>query len=124
MVSAGPSGASRVSVALLGYVSEARWLRHARQHLRHLFPYLPQQPGCNKRLRRLAGTIGVLIAALGSSQLRRGYLNLCMAIVGCSLISRNDRAGRSASVPPETAKRGTKQVIAIGAPSKELRTRH
>jgi hypothetical protein len=27
--------------ALLGYVSEARWLRHARKHLRCLFPYLP-----------------------------------------------------------------------------------
>jgi hypothetical protein len=26
--------------ALLGYASEARWLRHARAHLRHLFPYL------------------------------------------------------------------------------------
>ena len=27
--------------ALLGFTSEARWLRHARAHLRHLFPYLP-----------------------------------------------------------------------------------
>ena len=39
--------------ALLGFTSEARWLRHARAHLRHLFPYLPQQPGYNKRLRGL-----------------------------------------------------------------------
>ena len=31
--------------ALLGFTSEARWLRHASAHLRHLFPYLPQQPG-------------------------------------------------------------------------------
>jgi len=31
--------------ALLGLPSEARWLRHASAHLRHLFPYLPQQPG-------------------------------------------------------------------------------
>jgi len=30
--------------ALLGFTSEARWLRHARAHLRHLFPYLPGQP--------------------------------------------------------------------------------
>jgi hypothetical protein len=42
--------------ALLGYVSEARWLRFARGHLRHLFPYLPYQPGYNKRLRKLAAT--------------------------------------------------------------------
>jgi hypothetical protein len=27
--------------AVLGFTSEARWLRHARAHLRHLFPYLP-----------------------------------------------------------------------------------
>ncbi|GAA2244180.1 hypothetical protein GCM10010430_27440 [Kitasatospora cystarginea] len=40
--------------AILGYTSEAKWLRHARAHLRHLFPYLPQQPGYNKRLRKAA----------------------------------------------------------------------
>ena len=50
--------------ALLGYVSEARWLRFAGGHLRHLFPYLPQQPGYNKRLRRLAPAMSWLIAAL------------------------------------------------------------
>jgi hypothetical protein len=43
--------------AMLGFTSEARWLRHARAHLRHLFPYLPQQPGYNKRLRRAAELI-------------------------------------------------------------------
>ncbi|MFJ9707542.1 hypothetical protein [Streptomyces sp. NPDC101234] len=32
--------------AMPGFTSEARWLRHARGHLRRLFPYLPQQPGC------------------------------------------------------------------------------
>jgi hypothetical protein len=41
--------------AMLGFTSEARWLRHARSHLRHLFPYLPKQPGYNKRL-RMAGS--------------------------------------------------------------------
>ena len=46
-----------VMQALLGYTSEARWLRHARAHLRHLFPYLPQQPGYNKRLRAAASMI-------------------------------------------------------------------
>ena len=47
--------------ALLGHTSEARWLRHADAHLRHLFPYLPQQPGYNKRLRKLAGTLNWLL---------------------------------------------------------------
>jgi hypothetical protein len=38
-----------VMQALLGFVSEARWLRYARGHLPHLFPYLPGQSGYNKR---------------------------------------------------------------------------
>ncbi len=54
-----------VMQALLGYTSGARWLRHAKAHLGHLFPYLPQQPGYNKRLRKLAGTLNWLIGMLG-----------------------------------------------------------
>ena len=54
-----------VMQALLGYPSEARWLRFAGKQLRHLFPYLPAQPGYNKRLRKLAATIGWLVTALG-----------------------------------------------------------
>jgi hypothetical protein len=53
-----------VMQALLRFTSEARWLRHARTQLRHLFRYLPQQPGYNKRLRALAPTIEWLITAL------------------------------------------------------------
>ena len=53
-----------VMQALLGYTSEARWLRFAREHLRHLFPFLPQQPGYNKRLRRLGATMNWLIGVL------------------------------------------------------------
>ena len=33
--------------ALLGFTSEARWLRFAGEQLRPLFPYLPGQPGDN-----------------------------------------------------------------------------
>jgi hypothetical protein len=40
-----------VAQALLGYHSEARWLRHTNKHLSGMFPYLPQRPGYNKRLR-------------------------------------------------------------------------
>lgn len=40
--------------AMLGFTSEAKWLRYACAHLRHLFPYLPKQPGYNKRLRKAA----------------------------------------------------------------------
>jgi hypothetical protein len=31
-----------------GVREEARWLRHVRSHLRHLFPHEPNQPGGNK----------------------------------------------------------------------------
>ncbi len=54
-----------VMQALLGHTGEARWLRHARAHLGHLFPYLPLQPGYNKGLRKLAGTLNWLIGMLG-----------------------------------------------------------
>jgi hypothetical protein len=52
--------------ALLGFVSEARWLRHAQRHLRHLFPYLPGQSGYNKRLRRTAGLLRHVIRAVAT----------------------------------------------------------
>jgi hypothetical protein len=42
---------------LLGHHDEARWVRHARKHLRYLFPYIPKQPGYNKRLRLLTPQI-------------------------------------------------------------------
>jgi len=54
-----------VMQALLGYASEARWIRHAHAHLGHLFRYLPGQPGYNRRLRAAAGLITTLIRAAG-----------------------------------------------------------
>ena len=50
--------------ALTGHTREARWLRYAEDHLRHLFPYLPGQSGYNKRLRALAATMAWLITVL------------------------------------------------------------
>jgi hypothetical protein len=38
--------------ALLGFPNEARFIRYAHTHLRGLFPYLPERPAYNKRLRR------------------------------------------------------------------------
>ncbi|MEV4129386.1 hypothetical protein [Nocardia sp. NPDC049707] len=55
-----------VMQALLGFTSEARWLRCARTHLRHLFRYLPQQPGYNKRLRIATGLIRTVIRLLAT----------------------------------------------------------
>ena len=51
--------------ALLGHTSEARFIRHARTHLRPWFPYLPDRAGYNKRLRNAVATMQHVIAALG-----------------------------------------------------------
>jgi Transposase DDE domain len=53
-----------VMQALLGFTSEARWLRHAGRHLRHLFPYLPGQSGYNRRLRRTADLLRQVVRAI------------------------------------------------------------
>lgn len=48
----------------LGVPGDRRFLLIARWRLGHLFPYLPQQPGYNKRLRALAPAIGRCITHL------------------------------------------------------------
>ena len=53
-----------VMQALLGFVSEARWLRFARCHLTAEFPYLPGQSGYNKRLRRAERLVSRFIRTL------------------------------------------------------------
>jgi Transposase DDE domain len=53
-----------VMQAVLGFTSEAHWLRHAHRQLRHLFPYLPQQSGYNKRLRAAASLLRHAIRAV------------------------------------------------------------
>ncbi len=53
-----------VMQALLGFVSEARWLRFARSHLGREFPYLPGQSGYNKRLRSAGALIRRFIRTL------------------------------------------------------------
>ena len=40
-----------VAQVLLHHPSERGWIRAARKQIGHLFPYLPDQPGYNKRLR-------------------------------------------------------------------------
>jgi hypothetical protein len=55
-----------VMQALLGFAAEARWLRHARVHLTHLFPYLPGQAGYNKRLRRSSTQLQAMIRLLAT----------------------------------------------------------
>ena len=53
--------------ALLGFSSEARFIRHAQAHLRPWFPYVPDRPGYNKRLRRSGQLLHHVIAYLARS---------------------------------------------------------
>jgi hypothetical protein len=53
-----------VAQVLLGCESETRWLRFARAHLAGMFPYLPQPPGYNKRLRAALPLIKRIIQLL------------------------------------------------------------
>lgn len=53
-----------VMQALLGFHSEARWLRHVRAHYRGMFPYIPQDAGYNKRLRAALPQVKRLIRVL------------------------------------------------------------
>ncbi|GLZ15317.1 hypothetical protein Acsp04_55520 [Actinomadura sp. NBRC 104425] len=55
-----------VMQAMLAFTSQARRLRHVRAHLGHLFPFVPQQPGCNKRLRAALPQIKRLIRTLAA----------------------------------------------------------
>jgi hypothetical protein len=53
-----------VAQALLGYHSEARWLRYANRRMSGMFPYLPLRPGYNKRLRSALPLIKRMIREL------------------------------------------------------------
>jgi Transposase DDE domain len=53
-----------IAQVLLGFPSERHWIRYARKNLRHLFPYLPDQSGFNKRLRSAGPLISRVIRKL------------------------------------------------------------
>jgi hypothetical protein len=53
-----------VAQMLLGIAGERHFLRFAMTRLSHLFPYLPKQPGYNKRMRALAPQIVTVLNAV------------------------------------------------------------
>lgn len=58
--------------ALLGFTSEARWLRYARVHLNALFPRMPKQPGYNKPRPSVGGLYSpAIVMRPGGEQERR-----------------------------------------------------
>jgi hypothetical protein len=88
-----------VAQALLGFTSEAHWLRDARKHLSGLFPYLPQHSGYNKRLRGALGLVKRVIRMLARST--DFWLDACWIVdstpVPCGMsrptVQRSDLAG-------------------------------
>lgn len=53
-----------IAQVLLGFPGERHWIRYARKNLRHLFPYIPDQSGYNKRLRNAGPLISRVIRTL------------------------------------------------------------
>jgi hypothetical protein len=53
-----------IAQVLLDYPGERHWIRYARKHLRHLFPYIPDQSGYGKRLRAAGPLIATAIRTL------------------------------------------------------------
>lgn len=53
-----------IAQVLLEFPRERHWIRYARKHLRHLFPYLPDQSGYGKRLRAAGPLIATTIRKL------------------------------------------------------------
>ena len=65
------SDAELITLAVLAVVlhvdNETRWVRIVRTRLTHLFPYVPQQSGYNKRLRKLVGLMAAVMAHLAAT---------------------------------------------------------
>jgi hypothetical protein len=88
-----------VAQVLLGARSEAHWLRYANTHLRGMFPYLPQRPGYNKRLRAALPVIKRVIRELAQDS--DFWFDSCWIVdstpVPCGMsrptVQRSDMAG-------------------------------
>ena len=91
-----------VAQMFLGIPNDRKFLALARWRLGHLFPYLPKQPGYNKRLRKLAPTIAQVIThlAAGSPSFCDGLRLLDSTPVPCGqsreTVKRSELAGLTA----------------------------
>lgn len=91
-----------VAQILLGIASERHFLRFAICRLGHLFPYLPKQPGYNKRMRALAPQIVQLLNLIAFSSPsfydKIRLLDSTPVPVGASreTVKRSDFAGHAA----------------------------
>ena len=55
-----------VMQVLLRFSSERHWLRYARKHLRGMFPYIPDQDGYNKRMRKAGPLLATVMRHLAT----------------------------------------------------------
>jgi hypothetical protein len=83
-----------VAQMFLAIPNDRKFLALARWRLGHLFPYLPKQPGYNKRLRSLAATIARVI-----TQLATGSPSFCD-----NLSSKRGQNGPRRGRPPRNAR--------------------
>lgn len=56
-----------VLAVILQVDNETRWVRQVRARFTSLFPYVPQQSGYNKRMRKLAGLMAAVMAHLAAT---------------------------------------------------------
>ena len=93
--------------APLGFTSEARWVRHVKASLGHLFPYVPQQSGC-----LVARPLPLRFPARLRAPEARVFSLVGQSLVPPSLLSPKTRARASArrgsSLPPQSAGRGAR----------------
>ena len=84
--------------ALLGYHNESRWIRYARKSIIQLFPYLPKQPGHNKRLRTLGAQVHLIAVLVTDTDLWQHPIRIADSTpVPCGMsretVQRSDLAG-------------------------------
>ncbi|MER5466934.1 IS982 family transposase [Streptomyces sp. NPDC002668] len=88
-----------VAQALLGFASEARWLRFAHANLGSMFPYLPKRPGYNKRLRAALLLVkkAIRLLAVDSDFWFDNHWIIDSTLVPCGMsrptVKRSDMAG-------------------------------
>lgn len=108
--------------AMLGFTSEAIWLRHTRAHLRQLFPYLPKQRGYNKRLRKVAELLRRVTRTLVSR-----HLDVDDDVISCyhrlARANGNDRADLCSSRCGKSSSRSTR-LLSVSSTSNSTEGAH
>ena len=98
-----------VAQMFLGIPNDRKFLALARWRLGHLFPYLPKQPGYNKRLRRLAPAIARSIThlAITSPSFCDNLRLLDSTPVPCGRCAKRPDAASWPVTPPTAGARAT-----------------